>query len=190
MNGHSEGELWGLAVHPKSLDFVTASCDKTIRSWSFQNKVRVMYMYTMLLLTLSPFLSLLLPPYPFSLLLPPCPSLSLLLPPFLSLSLPIPFLPFSSFPFLSLISGSTPLSTCGSRGCFCRYFCWWFFSGRRSTQWRVLDAWIPGLQHISTEERPQQNTTGSEVQYERERRRERRGERRGGGRGEKMGRVR
>ncbi len=39
MNGHSEGELWGLAVHPKSHDFVTASCDKTIRSWSFENKV-------------------------------------------------------------------------------------------------------------------------------------------------------
>ena len=67
MNGHSEGELWGLAVHPKSLDFVTASCDKTIRSWSFQNKVCIMYMYTTMLLMTS--LSLLLfPPSPQALL--------------------------------------------------------------------------------------------------------------------------
>ena len=39
MNAHAEGELWGLAVHPQSHDFVTASCDKTISSWSYDNKV-------------------------------------------------------------------------------------------------------------------------------------------------------
>lgn len=39
MQGHAEGELWGLSVHPTSLDFVTASEDKTVRSWSLANKV-------------------------------------------------------------------------------------------------------------------------------------------------------
>ena len=41
MQGHSEGELWGLSAHPTSLDFVTASEDKTVRSWSLTNKVRL-----------------------------------------------------------------------------------------------------------------------------------------------------
>ena len=40
MQGHSEGELWGLSAHPTSLDFVTASEDKTVRSWSLTNKVQ------------------------------------------------------------------------------------------------------------------------------------------------------
>ena len=39
MQGHDEGELWGLAVHPSTNNFVTASCDKTIRTWSLSTKV-------------------------------------------------------------------------------------------------------------------------------------------------------
>lgn len=39
IHAHAEGELWGMAVHPQSHDFVTASCDKTICSWSLSDKV-------------------------------------------------------------------------------------------------------------------------------------------------------
>ena len=43
MHAHAEGELWGMAVHPQSHDFVTASCDKTICSWSLSDKVQYIY---------------------------------------------------------------------------------------------------------------------------------------------------
>ena len=38
--GHGEGELWGLATHPASLKFVTASDDGTLRIWDIVNKVQ------------------------------------------------------------------------------------------------------------------------------------------------------
>jgi microtubule-associated protein-like 6 len=37
-HGHSEGELWGLAVCQMSRDFVTASCDKSVCTWSLDNR--------------------------------------------------------------------------------------------------------------------------------------------------------
>ena len=37
--GHGEGELWGLAPHPSSEKFVTASDDGTVRLWDIVNKV-------------------------------------------------------------------------------------------------------------------------------------------------------
>ena len=37
--GHKEGELWGLTVHPSANLFVTASDDKTVRTWSLDTKV-------------------------------------------------------------------------------------------------------------------------------------------------------
>ena len=39
MQGHKEGELWGLAVHPSTNLFVTASDDKTVHTWSLDTKV-------------------------------------------------------------------------------------------------------------------------------------------------------
>ena len=39
LEGHSEGELWGLAAHPSTHTFVTASDDKTVRVWDIDNKV-------------------------------------------------------------------------------------------------------------------------------------------------------
>lgn len=39
IHGHGEGELWGLAVHPAALSFVTASEDKTVRLWNLSTKV-------------------------------------------------------------------------------------------------------------------------------------------------------
>jgi WD40 repeat protein len=38
-NGHSEGELWSLAMSPVSSDvFATASDDHTVRIWNMKNK--------------------------------------------------------------------------------------------------------------------------------------------------------
>ncbi|XP_074647902.1 echinoderm microtubule-associated protein-like 6 [Tubulanus polymorphus] len=38
VHGHSEGELWGLAVHPSMERFATASDDCTVRIWDLLNK--------------------------------------------------------------------------------------------------------------------------------------------------------
>ena len=39
VHGHSEGELWGLACHPKSMMCCTTSNDKTARVWDLNDKV-------------------------------------------------------------------------------------------------------------------------------------------------------
>lgn len=37
--GHSEGELWGLACHPSKQEICTASDDKTLRIWDLNSRV-------------------------------------------------------------------------------------------------------------------------------------------------------
>lgn len=39
LSGHGEGEIWGLAMHPAKLLFVTASEDKTVRLWDLERMV-------------------------------------------------------------------------------------------------------------------------------------------------------
>lgn len=40
VEGHSEGEVWGLAVHPSAHMISTASHDKTVRSWDLRSKAQ------------------------------------------------------------------------------------------------------------------------------------------------------
>ena len=40
VGGHSEGEVWGLDVHPTTSKFITASYDGTVRLWDLASKVR------------------------------------------------------------------------------------------------------------------------------------------------------
>lgn len=45
--GHSEGELWGLAVHPNKQIFVTASYDSKLRSLLYiKNCLKFVYFYS------------------------------------------------------------------------------------------------------------------------------------------------
>ena len=39
VGGHSEGEVWGLDVHPTASKFITASYDGTVRLWDLSSKV-------------------------------------------------------------------------------------------------------------------------------------------------------
>ena len=41
MQGHSEGEIWGLAAHPEEEIFVTGSDDGTVCVWDVSAKVNV-----------------------------------------------------------------------------------------------------------------------------------------------------
>lgn len=41
LSSHEEGEVWGLDVHPKSIYFVTASLDTTLRLWDISTKCLV-----------------------------------------------------------------------------------------------------------------------------------------------------
>ncbi|KAG9334207.1 hypothetical protein JZ751_008505 [Albula glossodonta] len=38
MNGHTQGQIWGLAAHPSKDMFISASDDGTIRIWDLADK--------------------------------------------------------------------------------------------------------------------------------------------------------
>lgn len=40
IDGHMEGEIWGLATHPSKDIFISASNDGTARIWDLVDKVR------------------------------------------------------------------------------------------------------------------------------------------------------
>lgn len=40
IDGHMEGEIWGLATHPSKDIFISASNDGTARIWDLADKVR------------------------------------------------------------------------------------------------------------------------------------------------------
>ena len=43
MDGHGDGELWGLSCHPSKDIFVTSSDDKTVRTWDLKTKVKYQF---------------------------------------------------------------------------------------------------------------------------------------------------
>lgn len=43
INGHVEGEIWGLAAHPSKDMCLTASSDGTARIWDLADKVSTRY---------------------------------------------------------------------------------------------------------------------------------------------------
>ena len=42
VQGHGEGEMWGLASHPTKEQFASASDDCTVRIWNVETKVNVL----------------------------------------------------------------------------------------------------------------------------------------------------
>lgn len=45
VQGHSEGELWGLSVHSSMPRYATASDDGTVRVWDLAGRVRHVYCF-------------------------------------------------------------------------------------------------------------------------------------------------
>ena len=39
MQGHADGEMWGLSTHPSKDIFVTTSDDMSVRTWDINTKV-------------------------------------------------------------------------------------------------------------------------------------------------------
>ena len=38
LEGHYDGEVWGLATHPKEYQYITCGGDKIIRLWDMESK--------------------------------------------------------------------------------------------------------------------------------------------------------